>query len=329
MSSDTPSFDLKFASAPYLGIERATRIKDELDIKLSDHSYLPLPDDPQRDWVASVAVPAFKLIVAKEGPLDSFATIGTGSGVDALSAIEILGPSRVGITDLHTEVVEVARANIIRNLREGTKVEIEAGVGDLLSPLAGRGPKYDLIYENLPNVSLPEGDDLADERLSSGHVGKRRERTPEIVRKNLVELHYLALLQSKDFLSAKGSVIATIGARIPLHIFEEMGRLAGLSSSFLTYAWKTQADPGNMLRRYAEQQQEGFGPFSFYRADALRKAFADIDPASSGNRALEIEKALESHRLDATVAYVSHTLGYEIGHTVAVVRSKKLPDANA
>lgn len=324
MTTENISYDLKFASAPYLGIERSTRIKDELYIKLSDHSYLPLPTDKERDWVVSVATPSFKLIRAKEGPVASFASIGTGSGVDALAAIEILGSERVGITDLHTDVVEGARANIERNLRHTTRVEIEAGVGDLLSPLASRKARYDLIYENLPNVALPEGDDLAEERLSSGHVAKRRESIPDLIRSSLVELHFLALVQSREFLTPRGSVIATIGARIPLHVFEKMGALAGFHSTFLAYAWKTQADPANMLRRYAEQQQEGYGPFTFYRAEILRKVFADVDFATSGKRALEIEKALEPHRLDATAAYVAHSLGDEIGHTVAVVRSKAI-----
>jgi hypothetical protein len=324
MTAPTSSYDLKFATAPYLGIDRATRINDELDIRLSDHSYLPLPGDKERDWVASVATPSFKLIRGKEGALSSFASIGTGSGVDALAAIEVLGSERVGITDLHTDVVEGARANIERNLRHTTSVEIEAGVGDLLSPLASRSPRYDLIYENLPNVALPEGDDLAEERLSSGHVAKRREVLPDIIRTSLVELHFLALVQSRDFLTKRGSVLATIGARIPLRVFEQMGALAGYRSTFLAYAWKTQADPDNMIRRYAEQQQEGYGPFTFYPAKVLREVFSKVDFATSGKRALEIEKTLEPYRLDATAAYVAHTLGDEVGHTVAVVRSKLL-----
>ena len=104
MPTETASYELKFASATYLGIDHANRINDELDIRLTDHSYLPLPDDRERDWVASVAGPSFKLIRAKEGVQRSFASIGTGSGVDALTAIELLGAEHVGITDLHTDV---------------------------------------------------------------------------------------------------------------------------------------------------------------------------------------------------------------------------------
>jgi hypothetical protein len=322
MTKPVSSLSLRFAAAPYLGLSRVTRIRGELDIALADHSYLPHPEDPARDWVASVATPAFRLIREKEGPLPAFASIGTGSGIDALAAIEVMGALRVGITDLHTDVVEGAAANIRRNLREGVEVKIEAGVGDLLSPLRDRAPLYDLIYENLPNVALPEGGDLAEERSSSGHVARRREAIPELIRKNLVELHFLALVQSREFLAPKGSVIATIGARIPLSVFVEMGRLAGFSSTIHAYGWKTQDTPEEMLRRYDEQQKEGYGPFTFYRAEVLRRVFADIDFAASGNRAAEIEKLLAPHRLDATAAYAAFRLGDEIGHTVAVVRSR-------
>jgi SAM-dependent methyltransferase len=324
MPTETTSYDLKFASAPYLGIERATRIRDELDIKLSNHSAPLLPDDKESDWVASVAAPTFKLIRSKKWSISSFATIGTGSGVDALAAIEILGVDRIGITDLHTDVVEGARANIERNLQQGVDVAIDAGGGDLLSPLLRFNPRYDLIYENLPNVTLPVDENIADERRSSDYVENRIESIPDSLRKSLVDLHFLALVQSQGFLTERGSVIATIGARVPLHVFEQMGALAGFHSTFLAYAWKTQADPEIMLRGYSQQQHEGYGPFKFYRADILRKVFADVDFAKSGNRALEIEKTLEPHRLDATAAYVAFTHGDEIGHTVAVVRSRTI-----
>jgi hypothetical protein len=307
---ETTATVLDIPTAPYLELSRPERIADNLEIRLTGHSYLPQPDNRARDWVASVTVPALRLIRLKEGPLDSFLSIGTGTGVDVLAAVELLGVTRVGITDVHDDVVESARQNIERNLRPGVALRVDSGAGDLTTPLVGRSLRYDLVYENLPNVALPKAE-----------LG---EAVPDFVRRSLLELHFRALVKSRDFLTRRGSVIATIGSRFPLHFFELLGERAGYTSHFLSYSWKVQTDPEADLRRYAEQQQQGLGPFRFYRADVLRRVFAGVDIATSGKLAHDIEHELEAHRLDAVEAFVAHRLGDEIGHTVAVVRSRPI-----
>ena len=305
----------------YLGVRNPSRIKPRLSIVLSNHSYLPRVDDLQSDWVAHVAAPAFKLYRRQHGnaPVDSFCSIGTGSGLDVLSASELLGARRVGLTDVHEDVVATAADNIVRNHQAGRPLIIEAGCGDLLAPLQRR---YALIYENLPNVPLPKSADLATERKSSTHVPPRKEKLPELVRNQMLDLHYLALLQAKDYLLPGGAVLSTLGARVPLEVFLALGKLAGYSSSFLTYTWKVQADPKEVIRDHAQKQKEGFGPFHFYRADVLEKTFTSVDLTTSGINALEIERSLQSARLDAPSAYKLLLRGERIGHTVAVLQSE-------
>ena len=109
-------------------------VADTLNIEVSSHAYLPKTDDPESDWVASVAVPAFKLIRKRYGhPVPSFCSIGTGSGLDVLAAIELLGADHVGFTDLQSEVVETAAKNITNNLRKGKKVIMAYGAGEYCS----------------------------------------------------------------------------------------------------------------------------------------------------------------------------------------------------
>ena len=69
--------------------------------------------------MASVAAPAFKLLRARRGQqaCRAFASIGTGSGVDALCAIELFGADVIGVTDVFEEVVAVAASNIRNNIR--------------------------------------------------------------------------------------------------------------------------------------------------------------------------------------------------------------------
>ncbi|MDR2637019.1 MAG: hypothetical protein LBB55_01625 [Zoogloeaceae bacterium] len=308
-------------TARYLDLAAAPeRLKETLDIQVTEHAFLPSVDEILRDWVATIATPAFKLIRQRQGAQQAFCSIGTGVGLDALAAIETLGATRIGITDVHEDVVAAARANIRDNLREPGRVRIDAGAGDLLSPLDPAN-RYDLIYENLPNIPLSDAGEVATARKSSGHLPPRQEAIPELMRRNLLALHYVALLKAKDFLAPGGAVLSLIGGRIPLRVFQEMGRLAGYRLEIFTYGWKIQTDPEEIIGGHVRQQAEGFGPYHFYRADHLAEAFASMPMDESGARALELEQALQPQALSPAKALALWQVGEVIGHTVAALRS--------
>lgn len=323
--SSTISIPAQVSAAFYLGLAAAPRqLRDTLAIEVSPRAFLPRFDDLQADWVASVAVPAFKLIRRRQGALASFASIGTGTGLDALAAIETLSATRVGITDVHDDVVRTASANITDNLLNPSAITLEAGFGDLLSPLAHLKPRYDLIYENLPNVPINDAAQIASERTSSGHVPPRAEPVPEFVQRQLLTLHFLALKQARDFLAPGGAVLSMLGGRVPLDAFHQMAQAAGFRSEIYTYSWKVQADAEPMTRGHAEQQRAGYGPFHFYPIKRLQEVFAGIDLAHSGERAHELEAALAPDRLDATAAHAAVLRGEKIGHTAVALRSQPL-----
>ncbi len=307
----------------YLALNGATkRIKDYLSIEVADHAYLPKTEDIKSDWVAYIAAPAFKLIREKLGhDIDSFVSIGTGSGIDVLTGIELLGAKRVGFTDLQRSVVAAAAQNVRSNIKETSKIEFEFGNGDLLQPLQNGKRNYDVIYENLPNVPLASNTKIEDKRNSGHYLEKREEAIPEFVHEQMLDLHYLALKQARDYLAENGAVYSTLGGRVPLSAFIKLGELAGFHSEIFTYSWKVQAEPEDVISGYAAQEKAGLGPFRFYRAEDLQKAFANISVKDSGNRAFEIEKALESAKLSATAAYEAFKKGEVIGHTVAVLKS--------
>ncbi len=297
------------------------RIADTLNIDVSSHAYLPKIEELSSDWVAYVAVPAFKLIRQRYGrPVSAFCSIGTGSGLDVLSAIELLGAERVGFTDLQQDVVDTAAKNIRQNLQKNENVILEYGAGDLLSPLYGQ-PLYDVIYENLPNVPLATDAEITDSRNSGHFLEKRKETIPELVHRQMLDLHYLALVQAKNHLKKGGAVYSTLGARVALDVFKELGRLAGYNAEIFTYTWKVQAEAEDVLIGYARQEVEGLGPFHFYRVSDLKAAFVGIDVETSGIRAFELEKNLVSKQLSAVDALSVWKQGEEIGHTVTVLKS--------
>ena len=311
-------------AAEYFDTPALERVKESVAVELSSHVFLPQVIDLKSDWVSHVATPAFKLLRRQGAPIESFCSIGTGAGLDVLSAIEVLGAHRVGLTDVLDEVVQAASRNIQNNLKAPQEVVLETGFGDLLEPLRHYGSRYDVIYENLPNVPIPENEDVTESRKSAVHLAPRREVIPELVRHQLLDLHYLALVQAKEFLAPGGVVLSTLGARVPLAVFLELGKLAGLESTFLTYTWKVQAEAEDVLSGHVAKQREGLGPFHFYPAAALEEAFANISLEKSGRNALEIEAALAPHRLDALAAYEAWKAGTRIGHTVAVIASRRI-----
>lgn len=307
----------------YLSLNDAPKhIQDNLSVAVTDHAYLPKTEDITSDWVAYIAAPAFKQIRENLGhDIDAFASIGTGSGIDVLTGIELLGAKRVGFTDLQKSVVDTAAENIKKNLKNADSVKLEFGAGDLLQPLANGEHRYDVIYENLPNVPLTDNTKIEDKRNSGHYLEKRVEVIPEFVHEQMLDLHYLALKQARDYLADKGAVYSTLGGRVPLSAFIKLGELAGLSSEIFTYSWKVQAEPEDVISGYAAQEKAGLGPFRFYRASDLQKAFASISVKESGKNAFEIERSLEASKLTATEAYEAFQKGDVIGHTVAVLKS--------
>ncbi|AHF05592.1 hypothetical protein MARPU_12955 [Marichromatium purpuratum 984] len=299
------------------------RLTPELRVELTEHTYLPKIDVPRRDWVASVAIPSFIAYASKyglnESDLVDFCSIGTGSGIDAIAAIELLGPAHVVVTDMHHDVVDKAVGNILANLLEPSRFQVEGHVGDLAEPLLETGQLFDLIYENLPNIPLLEGIDLEHGMNSSSYIRSREHGLPEAIRNDLLELHYSLLRQAGSILKPGGHVLCSIGARVPITSILEMPRHAGFDPELLIYTWKIQSEPEEVVGSYAVHQKHGHGPFQFYPVEILREVFADLDPAQSLDAALEIEARLQPHAIDAETAIAIVQKGVELGHTVVVV----------
>lgn len=314
----------------FFALESPKRIRRHLSIHLTGHCYLPKAEDPRSDWVASVAYPAFVAVRQMNigSNIGRFASIGTGAGIDALAAIEVFGCREVVVTDMHEDVVNMAARNIANNIAEHSPVvTVSALVGDLLAPLSQTVNRFDLIYENLPNIPFHQDGNLQHDQTSSSYIGTRREDVPGFIHKNLLTLHYLAILQAKSRLAKNGVILSSIGARIPLSVLLQVAHEAGFTGSILTYTWKVQSEPEEVISGYAAWQKQGLGPFYFYPVEVLYETFSNIDMVAAGDQSLEIERALLPHRLDAIAAYEAYSQGQMLGHTVAVLMSRFERDA--
>lgn len=310
-------------TAAFFNLEQISRIRRYATIKLNMRSYRPKVDDPRSDWVASVAAPAFRALAQTGVQAQDFCTIGTGTGLDALAAIEILNAKNIIITDIHDDVVSLARQNIIANTIAGHHLTVYTGVGDLLDPIMGEQIKLDLLYENLPNIPVYDDGVLSDGQTSSTFVAERKEAIPEFVGRYLIALHHLVLKQAYPLLNPGGRVLSSIGGRIPLESILRLGNESGYSSEILTFTWKRQSEPEEVIGGYAKWEQQGLGPFHFYPTQILAETFGSLGDVAAGAQAMEIEKALSQYEMGAREALAALLSRMPVGHTVVVLDSVK------
>jgi hypothetical protein len=101
---------------------------------------------------------------------------------------------------------------------------------------------------------------LEEGQISSTYVPERKEDLPDLANKTLTALHWLALTQAKPLLAPGGSVLSSVGARLPLRSILAFAHDAGYTPDILTYTWKIQSEPQEVIGGYAGYQNEGRGP---------------------------------------------------------------------
>ncbi|MDR3087297.1 MAG: hypothetical protein LBU45_05025, partial [Azoarcus sp.] len=84
---------------------------------------------------------------------------------------------------------------------------------------------------------------------------------------------------------------------------------------------KIQTDPEEIIGGHLKQQEEGYGPYHFYRAARLAEVFEGVSLVASGCNAFEIERQLTPDALSPAEAFAAWKRGELIGHTVVALRS--------
>ena len=299
------------------------RVQDILRIQVTDHTYLPKSESFRSDWIAVAALPAYRALLQEDvrRTIDCYCAIGTGAGIDALAAIEVFEPRSVVITDLHGDVVETAHKNIERNLLKSCNVEVLGCVGALADPLDKCNLKFDVIYENLPNIPIDQSNSLYDGRTSSSFSNPPTRKRPVTVRRNLLDLHYDLLRDVRNILTDDGCVLSVIGSRMPVKEVLELPLLAGYEAALLTYTWKIQSEASEVIPGYLASEQIGHGPFHYYPVEALEKIFGKTSPTTAARNAAEIEAELQPHAISSEEAWNLVTSGHMVGHTVMVLKA--------
>lgn len=269
------------------------------EVTITEQTYEFDPKRPKNYWL----YPAFLGFqkYAKHNIVTSFATIGTGGGIDAIGAYEIFKPKRIIATDIHPKIPPLAKNNIQKNIPK--HVELLVMRGDLCQPLINQKIKVDLVYANLPNLPCNH---LPSKKNANVSYYKKRNivNVPKKFQKYNMTLQYLFLKEAKKVINKDGAVIDAIGGRIPYKILRELFTTNGYKFIELASVYKLQTEPYFELKGYAEAEKKYGVEFDFYRYIEAQEHWLKIENKKLNGQ--KLKKELKKYRVNATTAYAAY-----------------------
>ncbi|MCW1930077.1 MAG: hypothetical protein KIH62_002050 [Candidatus Kerfeldbacteria bacterium] len=302
---------------------RLVGLTDNVVVAVNEHTYEVDLEHPSDNWL----YPAFRAfqelnyrLTAEHKTPHTFTTLGTGPGIDAIGAVQILRPEEIIITDIHPEVLMLAQQNIEKNV----DIKCRALLGNICAPLREQNIVSDVIYANLPNVPFAghKKEFFDDQITSSFFDGKTISGIPIEFSRYLLAMQYATLLDARDCLRDGGSLLLNIGGRVPFHLIEQMCTDAGYMCEELCVMFKAQSQPEVIVKSYAEAERFGKVEFDFYRFDEANKIAEQFSHRTSTNA---LKKVLSPYRVSASQAWDLYTEeNLRIGHIVHVIRAVKI-----
>jgi methylase of polypeptide subunit release factors len=303
--------DVSFLLAPYTDRKISIRL---------DRRMYSIKQEAEANWVwhAFRGFAKLEQQLAGRSP-QSFAAIGTGSGLDAIGAAHIFPAlRRVIVTDVEEPLVRLAAANVRANV--GDHIRVDALAGDVCQPLVESGLTVDLIYANLPNI--PVGRDAAIIDHGTFYRPGEDGTGDALLDHYLLGLQHHFLRSARRALRPDGVALLMIGGRFPYRIFDRLAAAAGFAFDEVLCYFKRQTEAENVVSGYAVAEAAGI-EFDFYDFDAARATLRGGEQLSG--RALKA--AIEPWRLSARGALEHLRAGREIGHTLHFLKATPLSAA--
>ncbi len=289
----------------------------------NQHTYEVDQNVPRNNWL----YPAFRGFQVLKERLDSenrkvltFASIGTGSGLDGIYGQKVFGARRVILSDSHPTVIPLAYQNARDNIDE--EIEILALTGNLCQPMQEAKLKADVLYANLPLI--PDADVITGMRSSTYVRPDMLACTPEEYKKWLLGMKYVFLQNAWEVLEEHGSVVMSLGGRIPVALVQKMFAECGYSYEELFTMLKIQSQPEDVLPGFASAEKGSGIEFDFYDMTDMEES---IQHAPLNMMADDFKEQLANHRLSATEALCQHLQSRKIGHIVQVMRGQRLSES--
>ena len=300
----------------YLAPLPRRRVRRPVRLALTEASY-PLEPAPELSWLPT-AFRAFAAARERIGVADLL-IVGTGNGLDALGAAELLDLRSLTLTDLHADAVAVARANVLAHLIDPGPLRLGFHAGDLLACVPP-DQRFSLVYENLPNLPAP-----ASTALRRGTIGGRffdaaAGAVPAPFGAYRLALHHRLLLDARPRLHAGGGVLTAIGGRMPHAVAFDLHRACGYRPELVAFDLKLQVEPELVVPPYASAEAEEGVPFTFYAPEVVALG-ADARAAGLDGQALADALAGELDRLALSAADAAARVarGEAVAHSVLMI----------
>ncbi len=146
---------------------------------------------------------------------------------------------------------------------------------------------------------------------------------PPIIQKHLLTLHFQCLIQARQHLAMGGSVINSIGGRIPRNVLDEMFHQAGYHADVLVLGLKPQTEIEEVLPGYVLVENSSEVKFSFYRLDSFASELPCIVYGYNQNFDEQAFLAsIAAYKVHAVEALALYREGIPIGHTVYMFRAQ-------
>jgi hypothetical protein len=242
-------------------------VRRPVRIRLTEATY-PLEPSPEQSWLPT-AFRAFAAIGARSA-VEDLLVLGTGNGLDVLGALEIFDDlKRLTATDVHRACVEVARANVIENTTSlAAGVALDFRSGSLMEPVPPER-RFDLVYENLPNLPAPETDQLRRGTIGGRFFDAADVAVPARFAAHRLALHHRVLVEARPFVRAGGAMLTALGGRVALGVIFDLHRACGYEPALVAFDVKRQVEPELVVPQYARAEAEHGVRFTFYASEAI------------------------------------------------------------
>jgi hypothetical protein len=275
----------------------------------------PIERDVEANWVwhGFKGMARLRRTLEAEGrPPQSFAAIGTGTGVDAIGAGLIFPTLKtIAVTDIEPDVLALGLENVRGNVDAG--VSVSGFAGDLCGPLYPLRQRFDLIYANLPNLPVVGKQSGAIDHNTC--YAERDEAPDPKLGAYLLGFQHMFLRSAIPVLAARGSALLMIGGRFPYDMFGRLADLSGYVFEELLCCLRLETDLATTIDAYAAH--EGEIEFDYYLYDEAKRAL----DGKGGLNGEALKAALAPCRLSARDASRAGAMGKRIGHTLHMIRA--------
>jgi hypothetical protein len=296
-------------------------VRRPIVLTLSEHTY-PLEPSLEQSWLP-IAFRAFARLAARL-PIRDVLIVGTGNGLDAIGALEILDLRSLTITDLTEEGLAVSRENVLRHLESGARVDLHFHAGDLLACVP-RERRFGLVYENLPNIPAAAGVELELGVNSGRFFDTPTDDVPPRFANALLALHHRCLRQARSRVRPGGGVLTAIGGRVPPEVAFDLHRSCGYDPELAAFDVKLQVEPGLVLPGYRRAEDETGVEFTFYSGEAIEVVAAARRAGLEGQELADaVEGDLRRLAISTREADDRARRGDPVAHSVLLVFGARL-----